>query len=124
MIVAVGVVLGLVFIFAAMAKVSSPRQWQAQAADLGVPRAVAIVVPFVEAVVGALLVTQLARHVVAIVAAAMLLAFTALLVVRLLQGRRPPCACFGALTARPIGWSNVVRNACFFALAVLIAILG
>ena len=27
------------------------------------------------------------------------------------QGRRPPCACFGALTTKPIGWGNVVRNA-------------
>lgn len=124
MIVAASVVLGVVFLFAAVTKVSSSRLWQVQSADLGVPRVVAMVVPFAEAVVGALLVTQLARRAVAIVAAAMLVAFTILLVVRLGQGRRPPCACFGALTPTPIGWSNVVRNAVFLGLAVVIAIAG
>ena len=54
----------------------------------------------------------------AAVAAVLLVAFTVLLVVRLPQGRRPPCACFGALTTKPIGWGNVVRNAIFLALAV------
>ena len=124
MIVAASVVLGVIFLFAAVAKVSSPRQWQVQSADLGVPRVVALLVPFAEAVVGALLVTQLVRRVVAIVATLMLLAFTTLLAVRLRQGRRPPCACFGALTAKPIAWSNVGRNAVFLALAVVIAIWG
>jgi uncharacterized membrane protein YphA (DoxX/SURF4 family) len=123
-IVAASVVLGVIFLFAAVAKISSPRQWQAQAADLGVPSGIAMAVPFVEAVIGALLVTQLARRVVAVVAAAMLLAFSVLLVTRLRQGRRPPCACFGALTAKPIGWSNVARNAVFLCVAVVIAVFG
>jgi hypothetical protein len=52
----------------------------------------------------------------------MLLAFTVVLVVRLCQGRRPPCACFGALTTKPIGWGNVLRNAAFLAIAVAIAL--
>jgi hypothetical protein len=118
------VVLGVIFLFAAVAKISSPRQWQMQAADLGVPGGIAMAVPFVEAVVGALLVTQLVRRIVAVVAAAMLLAFSVLLVTRLRQGRRPPCACFGALTAKPIGWSNVARNAVFLGVAVVIAAFG
>ena len=52
--------------------------------------------PFAELGIGALLVAQIARRPVAIVAGVVLLAFTTLLVVRLSQGRRPPCACFGA----------------------------
>ncbi len=82
----------------------------------------ATVVPFLELAVGAMLVAQIVRRAVAIVAGALLVAFTALLVVRLLQGRRPPCACFGALTTKPIGWRNVARNAGFLALAAAIAI--
>jgi hypothetical protein len=50
----------------------------------------------------------------------LLVAFTALLMVRLLQGRRPPCACFGALSSKPIGWGNVARNAVFLALAAVV----
>jgi hypothetical protein len=49
-----------------------------------------------------------------------LLAFTSLLILRLSQGRRPPCACFGAWSAKPIGWRDVARNTAFLALASLI----
>jgi hypothetical protein len=56
------------------------------------------------------------------VAALLLLAFTVVLVVRLVQGRRPPCACFGALSAKPIGWGNVVRNGVLIVVAAVVAI--
>lgn len=120
-VVVASVVLGLVFLVAGVTKVAAPLQWSAQSVDLGVPALVGRVVPYSELAVGALLVAQVARRPVAVIAAAMLVAFTALLIVRLLQGRRPPCACFGGLTARPIGWANVARNAIFLALALLIA---
>jgi hypothetical protein len=57
-------------------------------------------------------------------AAAVLVAFTALLVGKLAQGERPPCACFGSFTAAPIGPSNVVRNLVLIALAVAAALLS
>jgi uncharacterized membrane protein YphA (DoxX/SURF4 family) len=121
-IVVVSVLLGAVFVTSGVMKVAAPRQWAAQSAGLGVPGAVAAVVPFVELVVGALLVAQIARRPVAAAAAALLMAFTVLLVVRLSQGRRPPCACFGALSSKPIGWSNVARNAVFLALAAVVVL--
>lgn len=122
MIVAVTVLLGAVFLASGVMKVASPRQWRAQSAGLGVPGAVATVVPFTELVVGALLVAQIARRPVAAVAAGLLVAFSALLVVRLLQGRRPPCACFGAWSSKPIGWGNVARNAVFLGLAAVVVL--
>ncbi|MEY2580243.1 MAG: hypothetical protein QOE09_92 [Ilumatobacteraceae bacterium] len=121
MIVVAGVLLGAVFLAAGVTKIASAQQWRTQSADLGVPPRIAETVPFVEVVVGALLVAQIARREVALVAAAMLLAFTVLLVVRLRQGRRPPCACFGQWTTKPIGWGNVARNAVFLILAIVLA---
>ncbi|MGZ6987202.1 MAG: MauE/DoxX family redox-associated membrane protein, partial [Ilumatobacteraceae bacterium] len=59
-----------------------------------------------------------------LVAAALLVSFTTLLVLRMAQGRRPPCACFGAWTAKPIGWRNVVRNAVLLGLAAAVAVLA
>jgi uncharacterized membrane protein YphA (DoxX/SURF4 family) len=120
-IIAASVVLGVVFVVAGVTKVAAPAQWRSQSADLGVPTAVATVVPFVELALGALLIAQLARTFAAIVAGLLLVAFTLLLIVRLAQGRRPPCACFGALTSKPIGWRNVVRNLVFLALAAIVA---
>ena len=54
-------------------------------------------------------------------AAAMLVVFTVVLVVRLAEGRRVPCACFGARSARPIGVGSVVRNLVLIALALVAA---
>ncbi|MDP9464494.1 MAG: DoxX family membrane protein [Actinomycetota bacterium] len=122
MVVVASVLLGAVFLVSGVMKVAAPTQWHTQSADLGVPRLVAMVMPFIELVVGTLLVAQIARRPVAVIAGAMLMAFTTLLVVRLLQGRRPPCACFGAWTTKPIGWGNVVRNTGFLALAVAVAV--
>jgi len=74
-------------------------------------------------VLGALLLVQLQRSVVAWCAIALFAAFTVLLAVRLAQGKRPPCACFGSLSARPIGPGHLVRNALFIAVAVAAALL-
>ncbi len=113
------VVVGAVFLVAGATKIASVAAWRQQAADLGAPQWIARVLPGVEIAIGALLVSQFQRRAVAIAAAAVLLAFTALLVVRLRQGRRPPCACFGSLSAKPIGWSHVARNAVFVAVAAV-----
>jgi uncharacterized membrane protein YphA (DoxX/SURF4 family) len=121
-IVVASVLLGAVFVISGVTKLAAPQQWRAQSVELGVPVFVSAVLPFAELLVGALLVAQIARRPVAAVAGAMLLAFTLLLVVRLSQGRRPPCACFGALTTQPIGWGNVVRNAAFLAVAVVVGL--
>ena len=113
------VLIGVVFLVSAVTKLASPNVWRTQAADLGVPGAVVVALPIVEAVLGALLVVQWQRRICAAVALGLLLAFTALLVVRISQGRRPPCACFGSFSAKPIGWTHVARNVAFMAVAVV-----
>ena len=117
------VVTGVVLLVAAITKLAAPQSWRQQAADLGVPAVAAASVPYVEAVLGALLVVQFQRVVMAWCAVVLLTAFTVLLVVRLAQGRRPPCACFGSLTPKPIGPASVVRNVVFIAVPVLAATL-
>ncbi len=124
MIVVAAVILGAIFLAAGVSKIAAAPQWRSQSADLGVPALLAVTVPFMEIVIGALLVAQIARRQVALVAAALLMAFTVLLAVRLLQGRRPPCACFGAWTTKPIGWGDVARNLAFLILATGLALTG
>ena len=119
------VIVGVVFLVSAVAKFARPDQWRAQAGELvlGSRRPVRAfdAVPAVEAVLGALLLVQWQRTTVALIAAAVLCVFTALLVVRLAQGRRPPCACFGTLTTKPISWMTVARNLVLIALALVAA---
>ena len=116
-----GVVLGAVLLLSGAAKLAAGPRWAAQAAALGAPAVAVPVVPWLEVGLGALLVTGVWRPVVALAAAALLLVFTVLLVVRLAQGRRPPCACFGAWSTRPVGLGSVVRNVVLIALALLAA---
>jgi uncharacterized membrane protein YphA (DoxX/SURF4 family) len=121
MAVVAGVVLGAVLLLSGAAKLAAGPRWAAQAAALGSPAIAVPVVPWVEVALGSLLVTGVWRPVVAVVSAALLAAFTVLLVVRLVQGRRPPCACFGAWSTRPVGYGSVARNLVLIALALLAA---
>jgi hypothetical protein len=113
----------VVLLVAGVSKLARPTRWRTESAGMGVSWRLAQGVPYVETVLGALLLVQLWRHGVAWCAAALFVVFTLLLVVRLAQGRRPPCACFGSLSPTPIGAAHVARNAVFIALAVAAALL-
>ena len=121
--VAAAIVVGAAFLLAGGAKIAAGPAWPVQAAALGAPAAVVPIVPWTEIVVGALLCAQLARPAVASVAAGMLLAFSALLALRLAKGQHPPCACFGSWSAKPLNWKHLARNAALLAIAV-VAIVG
>ncbi len=115
-------VLGVAFLVAGGAKIASGPSWPAQAAALGAPKAAVPLVPWLEIVVGALACAQLARPIPALTAAAMLVAFSGLLTLRLAQGKHPPCACFGSWSAKPLSWRHLLRNLALLLLAVVAAL--
>ncbi|MEI8239164.1 MAG: MauE/DoxX family redox-associated membrane protein [Actinomycetota bacterium] len=121
--VVAAVLVGLVFLLAAITKLARMELWRAESSGLGVPWVVARVVPYTEAVLGALLLVQVQRHIVAWCAVAMLVAFTLLLAVRLAQGSDGPCACFGSVGSSSIGVPHLVRNIVFIGLGVVAALL-
>ena len=113
------IALGVAFLVAGGSKLAAGPAWPAQASALGAPAVVVPVLPWVELAVGAALVLQLGRPFAAIAAIVLLVAFTGLIALRLSQGRRPACACFGAWSAKPIGASHLLRNAALLVLAGL-----
>jgi uncharacterized membrane protein YphA (DoxX/SURF4 family) len=115
------VIVGLAFLLAGASKVAAGPRWPATAIEMGAPRITIPLVPWVELAVGAGLLVQVAMPIPAVAAIALLVAFTALIVVRLREGRRPSCACFGAWSAEPIGRVHLIRNAVLIALAVVAA---
>jgi hypothetical protein len=117
-----GIVVGIALVAAGVLKLVEGPGWTKQAADLGVSRQVALVVPFVEIGVGALLAAQLFEPWPAIAALALLVAFTVVIARRLLDGSRPPCACFGSRSKRPLGVYHLVRNLALLALALIAAV--
>ena len=113
------IIVGVAFLAAGGAKIAAGPAWPTQARALGAPAVLIPFVPWLEIVIGALLCAQVGRPIVAGVAAAMLLAFSGLLVLRLSEGRRPPCACFGSWSAKPLSWRHVARNAVLLAAAIV-----
>jgi uncharacterized membrane protein YphA (DoxX/SURF4 family) len=116
------VVVGVAFVAAGVFKLADGPAWPRQAADMGVGRSLAVVVPWVEIVIGAVLAVQLLEPWAAIAAALMLVAFTVVIGLRLLDGSRPPCACFGSRSKRPLGAYHLLRNVGLLLLAVVAAV--
>ena len=121
--VVAAIVLGIAFVVAGASKLAAGSAWRAQAAGLGAPAWSVRPLPWVELALGAVLITNLVRRAAAIVALGLLLAFSVLLVARLREGRHPPCACFGAWSARPLGPGHLVRNGVLAVLAIVAAVV-
>jgi len=114
-------VVGVIFIFAGIQKLLAGIEWLVQAKQLRPPRIAqpfVPMVPYIELVLGGLLIAGVQEVSVRITSIVLLSIFTALLITRLAAGERPPCACFSFRSTRPIGWSNVTRNAGLIALLV------
>ena len=116
------VIVGAAFVVAGASKLAARDGWPEQARGLGAPSWTIPIVPWFELVVGALLVVQVARSFMAFVAIGLLTVFTVMIAVNLRQGRRPPCACFGAWSAKPIGGGHIARNLALIAVAVVAAL--
>ena len=105
------ILLGAVFVVAGAAKVAAGSAWIAQARQMGASQPVATVVPGVELVLGASLVTGIAMPLPALAAIALLIAFSVVIARQLVDGRHPPCACFGSWSTRPLSEVHLLRNA-------------
>ena len=116
------ILLGAAFVVAGASKLAAGSAWPAQAAGLGAPAWSVAPLPWFELGLGAILISNLARRPAAIVGLVLLLALSSIVVVRLREGKHPPCACFGAWSARPIGPAHLVRNGVLVMLAVLAAV--
>ncbi len=116
------IVLGTVFVVAAVAKIVAGPTWVGQARELGAPAPVATVLPGVELLIGALLIAGIGSPLVAVAAAGLLVVFSVAIARQLVDGRHPPCACFGAWSQRPLGEGHLLRNAGLIVVA-LVAVL-
>lgn len=116
------IVLGSVFVVAAVSKMVAGTTWVTQARELGAPTPVATALPGVELVIGALLIVGIGGPLPAVAAAVLLVAFSVAIARQLVDGRHPPCACFGAWSQRPLGEGHLLRNAALIVVA-LVALL-
>jgi uncharacterized membrane protein YphA (DoxX/SURF4 family) len=113
---------GLVLLVAGAMK-ARDRSWPDAARRFGLPRPAAIALPWLEVVLGALLVAQYGGRATALAALALLVAFTAVVVRHVARGDEVPCACFGALSTSAVSTRTIARNAVLVALAAVGALV-
>ncbi len=103
-------VVGVVFVFAGVQKLTSWSSWQSDAQAQRVPLSIAVLMPVVEVVLGVALIALRPTRAVIWPAFAVLAVFTAHLVVRIRRGDDIPCGCFGSTRRVPPSWRDVWRN--------------
>jgi hypothetical protein len=113
------VLLAAVFAFAGGAKLADQKATAEGFRELRLrnPDRLAVQIPSIEIATAVLLVAAPVGG--AIMALVLLLAFSIFLARRLASGSEATCKCFGRVRTRPIGWTDLLRNAVLIGLAVL-----
>ena len=118
-----GCILGGVFLVAGLSKLRSPLDTRRSLRDLGFPfpRETSIVLPLVELLTAILLFIDPMTG--GPCAVALLVAFTVLILSRLVNGNTSGCGCFGAWSTRPLSYWDITRNTVLIVLGA-VATLG
>ena len=120
-------VLGVIFVVAGASKIGHAAEFAQQIAMfrlLPQPAVapVAIVLPFLEVLLGGYLIIGLFTRVAAWVAAALLLVFDLAIASAVMRGLALSCGCFGPNDKTVTTWTEVGRDAIFVVLAVIVAL--
>jgi uncharacterized membrane protein YphA (DoxX/SURF4 family) len=119
--------IGAIFLVAGVSKVGHAAEFAAQIAGFQLlPQAViapmALVLPFLEILLGGYLVVGLFTRASAWVAVALLFAFDAAIASAVVRGMSVSCGCFGPNDTTVTTWAEVARDAVFVVLAVIVAL--
>ena len=123
----VRVVLGAIFLVAGASKVGHAAEFAQQIAAFRLlPQPViapmALVLPFLELLLGGYLVIGLFTRVAAWIAALLLLAFDGAIASAVVRGMTLNCGCFGTHDTTVTTWAEVARDAVFVLLALFVAL--
>ena len=117
------IALGVVLLATGAAKLRRPG-WPATATAFGAPGWLVPLLPWAELVLGGLLAAGVGHPWTALAAAALLVAFTAAVAVRLARGEAVPCGCFGETSPEPVGADTLVRNGVLLAVGAVAVATG
>jgi putative oxidoreductase len=81
--------------------------------------AVAICLPFVQLVIGAMLLARVGTKPTALASCILLTVFVLVQATAVGRGLEIPCGCFGANRFEPVGWSTISRTLALLGLSVL-----
>jgi hypothetical protein len=121
--------LSIVLVVSAWNKLRSPARFRAALGTfktipaLSIPTLV-VAVPGAELLVAGLQWVPSLRPWIGVVAIAMLVAFTLLLLHSLLSGEHADCGCFGSVAPEKVSWFSIVRNVVLIGFAVIGVVVG
>jgi putative oxidoreductase len=123
------VILGVIFLVAGSAKIGHATFFAAQIAGFRILPSVviapmALILPYLEVMLGGYLVLGLFTRAAAWIAAAMLLAFDLAIASAVVRGMAVNCGCFGPTDQTVTTWAEVARDAVFVLLAIFVALRG
>lgn len=123
----VRVVLGAIFVVAGVSKVGHAAEFAQQIAAFRLlPQPViapmALLLPFLEIMLGGYLIIGLFTRFAAWAAALLLLVFDAAIASAVVRGMTLNCGCFGTNDTTVTTWAEVARDAVFVLLAVVVAL--
>jgi uncharacterized membrane protein YphA (DoxX/SURF4 family) len=126
-VLALRVVLGAIFIVAGASKIGHAAEFAAQIAGFRLlPEAVvaplALLLPFLEILLGGYLILGLFTRAAAWVAVLLLGAFDLAIASAVVRGMTVSCGCFGPSDKTVTTWAEVARDAVFVLLAVVVAL--
>ncbi len=124
------IVLGAIFLTSSVAKIGSSLAFeqavQKLSIDLLAPKFVKMVaqlLPPLEVILALALVVGIWPKMVAVLVLGLLMVFTVLMVISLIQGKRFPCNCFGHRSS-DIGIGSVSRNVVLIVMSILLIIVS
>jgi len=117
------VALGTVLLLAGAFKLGQ-RAWPTAAAEFGAPRWVIGGLPWVELVLGGLLMAQVGGRWTAAASGILFALFTVAVALRLRTAERVPCGCFGETSPEPVGVDTLVRNVLLTAMGAVGVVRG
>jgi uncharacterized membrane protein YphA (DoxX/SURF4 family) len=117
------VAVGTVLVLAGAFKLAQPA-WTESASRFGAPNWLGRALPWVELLLGALLVAGVGGRLTAVLALFLLVVFTVAVALRLRWQEPVPCGCMGESSPEPIGRDTLVRNILLSALALVSVFRG
>jgi uncharacterized membrane protein YphA (DoxX/SURF4 family) len=120
------IALGLTFVVAGGLKIGHADVFASQIAGFELlPQALvaplALLLPFVEVLVGAYLIIGLFTRAAAVAAAILLAVFDTAIALAVVRGLHASCGCFGPADQTTTSWAEVARDAAIVVVAVVIA---
>lgn len=119
--------IGILFIFYGVSKIADPSQFANEIGNYNMTpefltQIMALILPWLEMIVGVLLLFGISQNENGILATGMLLLFTIAVAIAFARGLDISCGCSGSNASQKVGWLKIIQNIGLMILTTIISI--